>query len=242
MFTNSHLRLPALLLVLLTIAVLPSQAQNTIKTPQPTAETTEDELILDFGDRDANDWENWIDVLTENGLIAGDGELLFEGEMLSTALTSPFRLYEDSETDYRSFAGGGLVSFRPGDEVNNLCGYALALGSIPAKNSFENLVVVGMNAFDEVVVFNYSREIDQEDWLVASAPAPNDIIFHNPNYFHFVLNDNLVTVFLNGISVINAIELDLPEREVNSKSGSNLVGTVLEFSCVMTNAWIYGFE
>lgn len=219
-------------------------AQNDPKQPRPTSTPEDDDsdaIVLDLDGRSADDPDVWINVLSDEGFIDGDGELLFEAEMTSTSLGGPFNVSDDSESTYPNFAGGGLMSFRPEDQEDNLCGFVMRV-IVNEDDDFDNLLFVGVDAFDYVLVLHFNADDPDADPLIAEAPAPDDVVFHQPQYLTYVLNDNLMTVFVNGESVLEDVEIDLPEPDRRGEVDPALAGAVLEYSCVMTSAWTYGFE
>jgi hypothetical protein len=201
--------------------------------------TTGTGLVLDLGDGSPDDWTVVVDAMRDVGLIDGDGELLFEAEMTSTSLGGPVNIGEDSESTYPNSAGGALLSFRPGEETNNICGFITRV--IADGDAFDQVLVISVDADDNLLITGLGY-VDESLEEAPLAELPSGVIFHNPTYFHYVLNDNLLTVFVNGEALIEDLEVPLPEPDKDGLVAANAAGALLEFSCVMTSAWIYGFE
>lgn len=192
-------------------------------------------LVLDLGEGSPDDWTVVVDAMRDADLIDGDGELLFEAEMTSTVLGGPYNISDDSVSTYPNSAGGALLSFRPGNETNHVCGFVTRV--VIGEEGFDQLLFIGVDAFDVLLV-----SLVLEDSAEDIAEVPSGVLFHNPTYLHYVLNDNLLTVFVNGEALIEALEVPLPEPDSNGEVDPGGAGAVLEMSCVMTSAWIYGFE
>lgn len=209
---------------------LDASAVNSTQQNEPT--------VLDMGDGLIYNWNDVVDVLSESGFISGEGELLLESEMSSTGLFGPYSVDDDSESTYANVAGGALLSFRP-DSDENICGFTNR--TISGEEELTQFLFIGVDALDNIVVFERISEGNDSNTTLL-AEVPSETVFHNPNYLHYVLNDNQLTVFVNGVALIEGLEVSLPEPDRRGEVEPGTVGLVLEFSCVMTDAWIYGFE
>jgi hypothetical protein len=144
-------------------------------------------------------------------------------------------LDDDTASNYPDFAGGAIVSFRPEADVN-MCGltvrYSGAAGS-------EQALIVGLSGEDALFVLDAAPDTTGD---------PNVQFFdHNQSFFNpqqllYVLRNNRVTILINGEIIVDDIEVALPEPDARGRVPDGVAGAILEMSCVMTDAWAYGFR
>ncbi len=181
------------------------------------------------------DWRALVRLLESIELIDGSGELIWEADFASTSVGGPLLLPDDSESTYANIAGGALLSFRP-DSQDNLCGFMVR---VIWDEQPEQFLFVGVDAYDYVIVM---------DLAGANADGPNvteiesEVPFFGPQQILYVLRDNHVTVLVNGSPVIEDAAVALPEPNARGEAAPGLAGAALENSCVLTDAWAYGFS
>lgn len=199
--------------------------------------TREPLFYLDLGGGSADDWHDVLAALQAVDLAADEGKLVFEAEMSSTSLGGVLNVSDDSESTYPNFAGGGLVSFRPEDQTDNVCGFLVRL--IQGEERFRQFLFIGVDAADNLLIIDYDADNPNAPTVTRE---PSGVVFYQPEYLFYALKDNRLTVFVNGGAVIAGLPVNLPEPNADGQVAPSLAGAELEYSCVMTSAWTYGFE
>ena len=192
---------------------------------------TGDGLVLEDAFDDAADA---IAELEDLGLISGEGTLLFEEDMLVSALnaTEMPETYEGGnivmsalvswrrvEGDDGEYYVCGLIAQSPTDDLDATKGALL----IVAFDSDSDVAMVELDLanFDNSV-FDY---------------AEPDINIHDPQHILMIVQDDVLTVFVNGEMVVEGNELELATGD-----DEFFAGYVLDNGCVMTGVWAYTFE
>ena len=181
------------------------------------------------------DAETLISILEAGGYVSGDGELIWTHDFMTTSVGGPFVLPEESESDYPNIAAGTIVSFRP-DTDERICGLVARYNDAPGSEQF---LLVGLDADYNLIVIDAAPENASEPNINGEE---SDLSFFNPQQLIYVLRDNRVTVFINGEPVIEGLAVALTEPNARGIAPSGSAGAVLEFSCVMTDTWVYGFR
>ncbi|MBL8148178.1 MAG: hypothetical protein JNL34_17510 [Anaerolineae bacterium] len=179
-------------------------------------------------------WSEAIAALQAEGLITEEGELLWENAFVTTVLGGPTYLPDESESTYPNAAGGALLSFRP-DSPDYICGL---LSRTTGTESPEQAIFIGIDFANYVLVVDL--DINRDDSPTVT-DAESGVNFFGPQQINFVLRDNEVTVWVNGGVVLENVPVQTSEPNAKGETEPSYSGALLQSSCVMTDAWVYGF-
>ena len=190
-----------------------------------------DALVLEDAFDDAADA---IAELEDLGLISDEGTLLFEEEMMGSALNST----EMPET----YEGGNivmaaLVSWRriEGDDGEYyVCGLVAQSPTDDLDATKGALLIVAFDSESDVAMVEL--DLANFDNSVFDYAEP-DINIHDPQHILMIVQDDAFTVFVNGEMVVEGNELELATGD-----DEFFAGYVLDPGCVMTGVWAYSFE
>ncbi|MFN8377892.1 MAG: hypothetical protein U0452_04400 [Anaerolineae bacterium] len=200
---------------------------DAVPTPRPVTQASPDIII-------PLPWSEAVEAMQAHGLIGQEGELLWENAFVTTALGGPTYLPDESESTYPNAAGGALLSFRP-DDPNYICGI---LARTIGTSQPEQALLVGVDSANYLLLVDLDN--NRED-----SPTVTDmqtgVDFYGPQQINFVLRDNRVTVWVNGVLTLEDVPVQLPEPNARGEAVPSYSGALLQNSCVMTDAWVYGF-
>jgi hypothetical protein len=192
---------------------------------------TGDALVLEdaFGDA-----EDAIAELEDLGLISDEGTLLFEEEMMGSALNST----EMPET----YEGGNivmaaLISWRPVEGVDGeyfVCGLIAQSPTDDMDSTKGAMLIVGFDSDSAVAMVEFDlADVDNSIFDVAET----EVNIHDPQHILMIVQDDTLMVFVNG-------ELLVEDNTLEMTTGTDefFAGYLLDPGCVMTGVWAYSFE
>lgn len=177
--------------------------------------------------------EEQITELIELGLVSDDGSLLFAEDMLGmqeddTAINQAY----DSE----NIAMGALISWRAvGDDSEyRICGLVAESDADSFSDSRGDMLVVGFDSDNDVATLEF--DIANGDNSTYDYTR-SGVDIYDPQHLLFIVNDDRLTVYVNGEIVVEDWELT-----ITTDNKSLFAGYVLDLGCVMTDVWAYSFD
>lgn len=185
-----------------------------------------------LNDSDYTDPDSVIELFEDADLI-GDGELLVNEGMLSTAFSEDDPWPDTSESP--NFIVSGLLSFRPAEDSR----FCSAVVRIDENDDY-------FVAFDVMANTQFVRIREQgprnADYR-ALYIALDGVDFHDPNLFTFIVRGNEATLYINNVLVVENWPLTVATVRAVTKDSEEFGGAVaLHLSCVVTDYWLYTFE
>ncbi len=223
-----------LLLTLISAFTLSAQKETPPPTPTPTAGLPRLHQSEEIAEEFETNWERVVAELQSFELIDGEGELLFLEEMAMEALGGG----GSADVTYRNYVMGALISVREdGGDAPGVCTF-ITRGEMNRQGEILRATGVVVTSDDEVVALELTGTNAAP--RMQSVDTDGDPAFHDPVYVVVLIKDAALSVWADGVPVIEewALVNELPEVEY-----ADPVATVVnpEFGCVMTELWAYGF-
>lgn len=224
-----------LALVLSLVTTFGVLAQKETPTPTPDEENGlpllhRTELPEDYD----NNWERVVAELQLLEMIPEDGELLFLEDMAFESLGGG----GSADATYRNYIMGALISVREdGGDSAGVCTF-ITRGEMNRQGQILRATGVVITSDDEVYAIEQTGPNRQP--RMTSIDTDGDPTFYNPIYIIVLVKDSTISVWADGIPMIEEWEL---ENELPDGEFEDPVATVVnpEFGCVMTELWAYGF-
>ncbi|MBE2268615.1 MAG: hypothetical protein IAE80_10335 [Anaerolinea sp.] len=180
-------------------------------------------------------WEAIVGELEDLDLIGTRGELLHEEEILLSATTEGMDTFSQTRTsEYHNFVIGALISYRPSNDESLFCGFlSNVAGNINSSDNIP-LLFVGAGSDDSLIVLEGGEGDDDVEFFAADETYD----WYDPVHLVMILNDDVLTVFVDGQPAITDYGLTFPPDEGTRVSA----GVNLDSSCVMTGYFVYGAE
>lgn len=194
-------------------------------------------ILSDYATGDMqNEWIPAIAELEALGLIPEGGELIYAQNLLISAMQPGLSIDPNSASASADFVVGGRISLRPQEGTPlAICGL-VSRSTGPASEALSDFLIVGPTSDGRIIAMENDASADQRYFVARETP----VNFHDPQHVLYIAQGGRLTLFINGIALIEDWPLSLPTESDEALYQTLYAGVNLDPGCVMTSVWVYG--